>query len=93
MHNGETFRPFVAEFLAPVRTLARPVSQVLFAGVMDIRKVPSFSNRPKFRLSVLFSTWAEGDHLDWNAIQLWAESLALLLPSKEIIPNKLNRTI
>jgi len=72
-HNGETFRLFVAEFLAPMRPLARPVSQALLVGVMDIRKVPSFSNQPKFLLSDLFGTWAEGDYRDWNAIRLWAE--------------------
>jgi menaquinone-dependent protoporphyrinogen oxidase len=76
MRNGETYRPFVAEFLAPVRTLVKPVSEGLFAGALDIRKVPSFSNRLKFRLSVLFGVWKEGDHRDWNAIRLWAESLA-----------------
>ena len=83
MRNGETYRPFVAEFLAPVRTLARPVSEGLFAGALDIRKVPSFSDRLKFRLSVLFGVWKEGDHRDWNAIRLWAESLALLLHTKD----------
>ncbi len=79
MRNGETYRPFVAEFLAPVRALARPVSEGYFAGVLDIRKVPSFSNRLKFRLSVLFGVWSEGDHRDWNAIRLWAEGIGPLL--------------
>ena len=79
MRNGETYRPFVAEFLAPVRALIRPVSEGLFAGVLDIRKVPSFSDRLKFRLSVLFGVWSEGDHRDWDAIRRWAASLAPLL--------------
>jgi menaquinone-dependent protoporphyrinogen oxidase len=82
MRNGETYRPFVAEFLAPVRALARPVSEGLFAGVLEIQKVPSFSNRLKFRLSVLFGVWSEGDHRDWNAIRLWAESLTPLLHAR-----------
>ena len=75
MRNGEKYRPFVAEFLAPVRTLVKPVSEGLFAGALDVRKVPSASERFKFRLSVLFGVWKEGDHRDWNAIQAWAESL------------------
>lgn len=75
MRNGETYRPFVAEFMAPVRALAQPVSEGLFAGILEIRKIPSFSVRMKFRLSVLFGIWAEGDHRDWNAIRAWAESL------------------
>lgn len=82
MRNGETYRPFVAEFLARVRALVRPVNEGYFSGKLDIRKVPSFSDRLKFRLSVLFGVWAEGDHRDWNAIRLWAESLAPLLHIK-----------
>ncbi len=80
MRNGETYRPFVAEFLAPVRALVKPVSEGLFAGVLDISKVPSSSDRLKFRLSVLFGVWKEGDHRDWNAIRSWAESLPQFLP-------------
>jgi menaquinone-dependent protoporphyrinogen oxidase len=79
MRNGETYRPFVSEFIAPVRALVRPVSEGLFAGALDIRKVPSFSDRLKFRLSVLFGVWKEGDHRDWNAIRAWANGLALQL--------------
>ena len=76
MRNGETYRPFVAELLAPVRALVGPVSEGLFAGSLNIQTVPSLSDRLKFRLSILFGVWEEGDHRDWNAIRLWAESLA-----------------
>jgi menaquinone-dependent protoporphyrinogen oxidase len=76
MRNGENYRPFVAEFLAPVRALVRPLSEGLFAGVLDIGKIPSWSDRLKFRLSVLFGVWTEGDHRDWNAIRAWAEDLS-----------------
>ena len=41
MRHGETYRPFVAEFLAPVRALVTPVSVGLFAGALDLRQVPS----------------------------------------------------
>jgi menaquinone-dependent protoporphyrinogen oxidase len=76
MRNGENYRPFVAEFLAPVRALVRPLSEGLFAGVLDSGKIPSWSDRLKFRLSVLFGVWTEGDHRDWNAIRAWAEDLS-----------------
>jgi len=79
MSNGENYRPHVAAFLDPVRALVRPVSMGLFAGVLDIGKVESFSDRLKFRLSVLFGVWKEGDHRDWNAIHEWAVSLGPLL--------------
>ena len=77
MRRGEKYRPFVAEFMAPVRALVQPVSEGLFAGALDISKVPSAGDRFKFRLSVLFGVWSEGDHRDWNAIRAWAESLPL----------------
>ena len=75
MRNGEKYRPFVADYMAPVRRLVQPVSQGLFAGALDIRKVPTAADRFKFRLSVLFGVWKEGDHRDWQAIRTWAESL------------------
>ncbi|MCX6035842.1 MAG: flavodoxin [Chloroflexi bacterium] len=79
MKNTDQYRGFVADFLQPVRTLVKPVSEGLFAGMLDIRKVPSASDRFKFRLSVLFGAWSEGDHRDWNAIRSWADSLHPLL--------------
>ena len=75
MRNGEKYRPFVADYMAPVRRLVQPVSQGLFAGSLDIRKVPTPADRFKFRLSVLFGVWKEGDHRDWQAIRALAESL------------------
>jgi menaquinone-dependent protoporphyrinogen oxidase len=78
MKNGD-YRQHVATWLAPVRALVQPVSEGLFAGVLDIRQVPSLSNRLKFRMSVAMGIWTEGDHRDWNAIRLWAESLRPLL--------------
>jgi len=79
MKNGQSYRPFVSEFLAPVRGLVRPVSEGLFAGALNIRKVPGARNRAAFRMSVLFGVWREGDHRDWGAIQTWAGSLPPLL--------------
>jgi hypothetical protein len=75
MRDGEKYRPQEAEWLAPVRALVRPVSEGLFAGILDIRKIPSFSDRLKFRLSVASGVWSEGDHRDWEAIHAWANSL------------------
>jgi hypothetical protein len=69
----------VAEFLQPVRVLVKPVSEGIFAGALDISKVPSFGDRVKFRLSVLFGVWTEGDHRDWNAIRAWAHNTQSLL--------------
>lgn len=78
MKKGE-YREYVATWLEPVRALVKPVSEGLFAGALNIRKVPSFGDRLKFRLSVLLGVWAEGDHRDWNAIRAWTQSLHPLL--------------
>jgi hypothetical protein len=59
----------------------KPASEGLFAGALDISKIPSFGDRLKFRLSVLFGAWKEGDHRDWVAIRTWAESIYPLLAS------------
>jgi menaquinone-dependent protoporphyrinogen oxidase len=79
MKNGEKYRPAVATWLDPVRTLVKPVSTGLFAGVLDVGKISSFSDRLKFRVSVLLGVWKEGDHRDWNAIRDWAASLGSAL--------------
>ena len=79
MKNADKYRPFVKDFLQPVRALVPTVSEGLFAGVLDIRKVPSASDRFKFRLSVLFGVWTEGDHRDWQALRSWAAGLPPLL--------------
>jgi menaquinone-dependent protoporphyrinogen oxidase len=79
LKDGEKYRPHVATWLDPVRALVKPVSEGLFAGVLDIGHIPSFGDRLKFRASVLFGVWQEGDHRDWNAIRDWAASLGPLL--------------
>ena len=86
MPNAAQYGAFVADFLQPVRALVKPVSEGLFAGTLDISKVPSLGDRIKFRLSVLFGVWSEGDHRDWNAIRDWAHSTRPLLVGAESVP-------
>lgn len=69
----------VAAWLAPVRALVNPVSEGLFAGVLDISKVPSVGDRLKFRISVMSGVWSEGDHRDWDTIHDWASELTTKL--------------
>jgi menaquinone-dependent protoporphyrinogen oxidase len=79
MRNGEQYRPQITAWTASLRALVQPVSEAHFAGVLDIAKIPSFSDRLKFRLSVLFRVWSEGDHRDWTVIRDWAEQLTTQL--------------
>ena len=52
MRGADQYRPHVADWLAPARALVHPVSEGLFAGALNLRQVPSFSDRLKFRVSV-----------------------------------------
>jgi menaquinone-dependent protoporphyrinogen oxidase len=79
MPKANTYQPFVSDFLQPVRSLVRPVSEGLFAGALDIRKVPSWRDRLGFHISVAMGVWSEADHRDWNAIRAWSTNLPPLL--------------
>lgn len=79
MPKGESYRSHVSGWLSPVRDLVTPVSEGVFAGRLDINKIPSFAERLKFRLSVMFGVWKEGDHRNWKAITEWSENLKSLL--------------
>ena len=75
MPKGESYRGTVSSWLDPVRSLVSPIDVGLFKGTLDVKKIPSFSDRFKFRVSVLFGIWKEGDHRDWVSIQYWTENL------------------
>lgn len=75
MKNSRKYHSFVSGWLEPIRLIVNPVSEGLFSGVLNISKIPKFSDRLKFRLSVLFGVWKEGDHRNWDEIQLWAKKL------------------
>lgn len=74
MGNGR-YRDHAATFMQPVRELVKTRSEGLFAGALNIAIIPSLADRIKFRLSVLFGVWKEGDHRDWDAIRKWAAAL------------------
>jgi menaquinone-dependent protoporphyrinogen IX oxidase len=75
MPKADQYREHVAAMLDPIKAIVHPVGEGLFAGALDTRKIPSFGDRLKFRLSVMMGVWTEGDHRDWKAIQTWAASL------------------
>lgn len=45
MPNADKYREHVSSFLQPVRALVKPASEGLFAGVLDISQVSSFSDK------------------------------------------------
>lgn len=82
MENGERYQPQVAQWVAPIRRLVNPLSEGYFAGVLDIGRIASLSDRLKFQLSVISGVWSEGDHRDWEAIRSWANNLYQQLSSE-----------
>jgi menaquinone-dependent protoporphyrinogen oxidase len=79
MSNGEKYRPGVAGWVAPVRALVQPLSEGLFAGMLDFSKLPFNWDTLMLRLTVALGIFPRGDHRDWNAIRSWAESLKPIL--------------
>jgi len=75
MPKADKYRQHVADFMKPVREIVRPVSEGLFAGSLEISKIPSLGDRLKFKLSVFMGVWTEGDHRDWKQIETWAMDL------------------
>jgi len=79
MPKGEEYRPTISGWLEPVRKMVSPVSEGLFTGNLDIKRIPNWGDRQKFRLSVWFKVWKEGDHRDWNVIHVWTKNLKFTL--------------
>lgn len=68
--DTEEKRREVAAYLAPVRELAQPVDEGLFAGAMDYGKLSL-----PFRLIIKAIKVPEGDFRDWDSIRAWAAGL------------------
>ena len=79
MKNGEQYRAGVREWVTPVRTLIKPLSEGLFAGMLDFSKLPFNWDTLMLRLSVAVGIFPRGDHRDWRAIRTWAESIRPML--------------
>jgi len=73
MTNADQYRAGVSGWLDPVRALVRPVSEGLFAGGLDFRKLPLNGSTLMMHVPVMIGLWKAGDHRDWGAIQAWAE--------------------
>jgi menaquinone-dependent protoporphyrinogen oxidase len=82
MPNAEKYRQGVSEWMSPVRKIARPVKEGIFAGKLDISQLESLGGKIKFRISVWTGVWKEGDHRNWNEIRSWAEELKSYLAGK-----------
>ncbi|HAM09782.1 MAG TPA: hypothetical protein DCP74_05805, partial [Bacteroidales bacterium] len=79
MKNSEKYLQFVSDFMIPVRKIVPPVSEGLFAGRLEIKKVQSLTDKIKFRISIATGVMKEGDHISSTEILRWSDSLSHLL--------------
>jgi menaquinone-dependent protoporphyrinogen oxidase len=77
MSNTDQCRAAVAGWIAPVRAQVRPVSEGLFAGMLDFSKLPLNWETLKLRATVALGIFPRGDHRDWNAIRAWAQTILI----------------
>jgi menaquinone-dependent protoporphyrinogen oxidase len=75
MSNSDQYRSAVAGWVSPVRALVKPLSEGLFAGMLDFKKLPFNWDTLKLRATVALGIFPRGDHRDWKAIDAWAERL------------------
>ncbi len=79
MSNSPQYRQAVKGWIAPVRAQVYPLSEGLFAGVLDFTKLPLTFDTLKLRLVVALGIFPKEDRRDWNAVRSWAESIRPLL--------------
>ncbi len=79
MSNSEQYRKAVSDWIQPVRTQVKPISEGLFAGRLDFSKLPFNWDTLKLRAVVALRIFPKEDRRDWKAIDAWAESVRPLL--------------
>jgi hypothetical protein len=79
MSNTERYQEVVRQWTAPVRLLAKPISEGLFAGRLDFSKLPWTLDTLLLRSTVALGVFPKGDRRDWNAVHAWAQGLPPLL--------------
>jgi menaquinone-dependent protoporphyrinogen oxidase len=79
MSNTDPYRQAVTEWIQPVRAQVKPISEGLFAGLLDFSKLPFNWDTLKLRAVVALGIFPKGDRRDWNAIGAWANSIQPLL--------------
>ena len=79
MSNTDQYRQAVTGWIQPVRAQVRPVSEGLFAGMLDFSKLPLNWDTAKLRAVVALGIFPKDDRRDWQAIHAWAESIHPLL--------------
>ena len=79
MPDSEKYAQGLKDWMQPVRSLVRPVSEGYFAGSLDFSTLPLTPKILLMRLAVALRIFPLGDHRDWNKIRAWAEGIHPLL--------------
>jgi menaquinone-dependent protoporphyrinogen oxidase len=79
MSNSEQYRKAVSDWIQPVCTQVKPVSEGLFAGRLDFSKLPLNWDTAKLRAVVALGIFPKEDRRDWEAVRTWAESIQPML--------------
>lgn len=79
MSNTDPYRKAVTEWIQPVRAQVKPISEGLFAGLLDFSKLPFNWDTLKLRAVVALGIFPKGDRRDWKAVRTWAENIQPLL--------------
>jgi len=79
MSNTDQYRQAVTEWIQPVRMQVSPLSEGLFAGMLDFHKLPLTFDTLLLRGVVALGIFPKGDRRDWNAVRSWADSIHPLL--------------
>jgi menaquinone-dependent protoporphyrinogen oxidase len=74
--TNPAYRQGVAAWLGPVRELVPPTSEGLFAGDLDLGKLPLNPQTVMLRAAVALGALPGGDHRDWGKIRSWAREIA-----------------
>jgi menaquinone-dependent protoporphyrinogen oxidase len=75
MPDAAKYREGVAKWMEPVSAVVMPRSVGLFAGSMDLKKLPFTFNALMVRAAVSLGVLPNGDHRDWAEIRSWAAAL------------------
>ena len=70
--DTEENRKTVSAYLDPVRALVKPASEGLFAGVMNLARLPFIE-----RVMITLMKAPTGDFRRWDQIQAWGQNLPL----------------
>jgi menaquinone-dependent protoporphyrinogen oxidase len=78
MKNGDQYREGLKDWMQPVRSEVKTVSDGYFAGALDLSKL-SGMDKISMGFAATLGVFPKGDSRDWKAIEGWAESILPLL--------------